>query len=76
MVEPLADKPSGTSVDAWLTDISKGSNLNPHVHEQKLTLNDLPALKVRYRTRDGEEMEAVYVASGSETFAVAITLIH
>jgi len=70
MVESLGDKPSDTSADAWLADVSKTANLNQHVHEQKLTLNGLPALKVHYCTDYGLEMEAVYVVSGSETFEI------
>lgn len=72
MVEPLQSKPSATSVDAWLTEISIEANLNPHVTEQKLKLNGLPALKVRYRHPDGD-MEEVYVVSGSKTFSVGFS---
>ena len=70
MVSPLASKPSGISVDAWLADISKRANLNPHIAEQKLSVNGLPALRVRYRHPDGDS-EEVYVISGSQTFSIA-----
>ena len=72
MVQPLADKPSGTTVDAWLTKISQTTNLNPQLAAQRLTLNDLPALKARYRNPNGggHEMEQVYVVSSSRTFAI------
>ena len=72
MVQPLADKPSGTTVDEWFTKISQTTNLNPRLAEQRLTLNDLPALKVRYRNPNGggHEMEEVYVVSDSRTFAI------
>jgi hypothetical protein len=73
MVEPLADKPSNTSVDAWLAYISGRANLNPHIREKKLTLNGQPALKVRYHTADGEEVAAVYVVAGSDTFSVTFS---
>lgn len=73
MVSPIADRPRDTSVDAWLADISKGANLNPHLHEQKLTLNGLPALKVRYLTADHQQMEDVYVVSGSKTFSISFS---
>ena len=73
MVSPLASKPSDTSVDAWLTDTSNGANLNTHVAEQSLTLNGLPALKVRYSTADGQAVEDVYVASGTRTFSMAFS---
>jgi len=37
---------------------------------EKMRVNDFPALKVRYRTESGEEMECIYVAAGSLTVAV------
>jgi hypothetical protein len=72
MVEHLADKPSDLTVDAWLTKIRETANLNPRLTEQSFTLNDLPALKVRYRnpSGDGQEMEEVYVVCDSRTFAI------
>lgn len=72
MVEPLADERSGTTVDAWFTKIKQTANLNPQLTEQRLTLNGLPALKVRYRNPigGGHEMEEVYVVSDSRTFAI------
>jgi len=73
MVEPLADKPSSESVNAWLTEVSMTNNVNLQIHEGTLTLNGLPALKVRYRTGTGEEMETVYMVSGSQTFAVTFS---
>jgi hypothetical protein len=73
MVQPLADKPSDTSTDAWLSNISKTTNLNPHVKEEKLILHGQPALKVRYRTSEEKEVEEVYLVSGSNTFSVLFT---
>ena len=73
MVEPLADKPPETSPDAWLVDIAKTANTNPHIHEESLILNDRPALKVRYRTQFGHQMEALYVVSGTRTIEVAFS---
>lgn len=72
MVEPLQDKPSGMALDGWFIEIKKTANLNPRLTEQRFILNDLPALKVRYRNlhEGGDEMEAVYVVSGSRTFAI------
>ncbi|MCL4523653.1 MAG: hypothetical protein M1453_08515 [Acidobacteria bacterium] len=72
MVVHLVDKPPGMSADQWFADIKQTANLNPRINEQRLTLNDLPALKVRYRNSSGGglEMEAVYVLSGSKTFAI------
>jgi hypothetical protein len=70
MVEHLASKPSGSSVDAWFADISKTANLNPRLNEERITLDGSPALKVRYHTATGDEMEVVYVVFGLETFEI------
>jgi hypothetical protein len=71
MVEHLASKPSGTSVDAWFADVSKTANLNPRLSEERMNLDGLPALKVRYRTATSDDTESVYVVSGSETFEIS-----
>jgi hypothetical protein len=70
MVEPLADRPSDASADSWLIQVAKTANLNPHLQEQRLLLDDQPALRVRYRTSSGQQMEAVYVVFGSKTFEI------
>jgi hypothetical protein len=70
MVEQLADKPPSRSVDEWLSNIATSANVNPHIRDEKFVLNNLPALKVRYRTAHQSEMEEVYVLSGSKTFSV------
>jgi hypothetical protein len=70
MVERLASKPPETSVDAWFENISKTANLNPRLREERIMLDRLPALRVAYRTATGDEMEAVYVVSGLETFEI------
>jgi hypothetical protein len=72
MVEPLKERPEGTPVDTWLSQFSKGNNFNLPILQQRLTLNTLPCLRVRYRTTDADEdqMEYVYVVSGNKTFAV------
>lgn len=71
-IEHLADRPTGMSVDAWLADIRQKANLNPRLSEGRFTLNDLPALKVRYRNSSGSgvETETVYVISDTQTFAI------
>lgn len=73
MVEPLKDKPTGVSVEAWFTEVKRTANLNPQISEQRLKLGHLPALKVRYRNPSGggREMEEVYVVSGSQTFSIS-----
>jgi hypothetical protein len=74
MVGPLQDKPSGmTTDDDWLGKISKTNNVNKQIAEEKVRLNRIPALKVRYRTENREEMESVYLAVGSRTFVVNFT---
>jgi hypothetical protein len=73
MVEQLGAKPVGTSDDAWLANIARTANLNKQVAESRMKLNGLPALKVRYRTASGGEMEAVYVLAGVETFEVSFS---
>ena len=72
MVEHLADKPSGTGVDIGLAELKQTANLNPRLKEERFTTHDLPALRVLYRnpSNGGEEMESVYVVSGSLTFAI------
>ena len=71
-IEHLADRSSGMSVDAWFADIRQKANPNPRLSEERFTLNDLPALKVRYRNPSGggSETETVYVVSDTQTFAV------
>jgi hypothetical protein len=70
IVEPLAEKPSNTSPDSWLSEVAKTANVNPHIDEQELKVNDLPALKVCYRTSSDQQIESVYVLSGLKTFEI------
>jgi len=73
MISPLEDKPSSTTLDAWFNDIKQRANRNPEISEERLTLGELPALKVRYRnpSNGGREMEDVYVVSGLQTFSIS-----
>jgi hypothetical protein len=75
MIEHLADKPSGMTVDTWFAEIKQTNNLNPRLKERSFMLHDLPALSVRYRNPNngGEETETVYVMSGSRTFAIGFS---
>jgi hypothetical protein len=70
MVEPLRDRPSRTAEDDWLSNISKTANVNAQISKEKMRVDRFPALKVRYRTKDGDEMESVYVAARSRTLVV------
>jgi photosystem II reaction center protein PsbP len=73
MIEHLASKPKTADTDSWVADVKRTANLNPIVNEEKLSLNGLPALKVRYRTASGTEMQEVYVVSGTSTFSIAFS---
>lgn len=72
MISHLEDKPSSTTPDAWFNDIKQLANQSPRISEERLTLGDLPALKVRYRNPSGggREMEHMYVISDSQTFSI------
>jgi|SRR5580658_961 hypothetical protein len=72
IIEHLADKPPGTDLAAWFTQIKRTANLNDGLTEQSLTLNGRRALKVRYRDLQAHtpEVETVYLVSGSQTFAI------
>ncbi len=74
-ISRVVDKPANKNVDEWLTSLKSTLNLNPILKEEKITINNLPALKVRYRNpyAGGQESETVYVVSGSETFTVAFS---
>ncbi|MGB0121986.1 MAG: hypothetical protein WA419_06725 [Silvibacterium sp.] len=72
MIEHLADKPVNDSADEWFTKLKRTADLNLPVRERRSTLDGLPTLEVRYRASPGSEGEtdAVYVISGSKTFAI------
>jgi hypothetical protein len=70
MVEPLAEKPFDESTDSWLAKMAETANVNPHLHEERIKVNEQPSLKVRYRTSTGQQMEEVYVLSNRKTFKI------
>jgi len=72
MVQHLADQPSNLSLDQWFTEIKGTANRNPQVSEERVSLDGLAALKVRYRNPDngGYWMEAVYVVGHRQTFSI------
>ena len=74
-VSHVVDKPANKSIDEWLVGLKTTLNLNPILKEEKITINNLPALKVRYRNpyAGGQESETVYLVSGSQTFTVAFS---
>lgn len=73
MISHLDNKPPSTTMDAWFNDIKQRANLNPRISEERLTLGDLPALKVRYRNPSSgrREMEHVYIVSDPQTFSIS-----
>lgn len=73
MVEPLASKPTHETADEWLSEIAGSANLNPQLGAKKLTVSGLPALRVLYRTSNGQQMEAVYVVAGRQTFSIGFS---
>ena len=74
-ISHVADKPTNKNVDEWLAGLKTTLNLNPILKEEKITINNLPALKVRYRNpyAGSQESEAVYLVSGSQTFTIAFS---
>lgn len=72
MIAPLEDKPASMALDAWFNDIKK-RHPHPQISEQRLTLGELPALKVRYRNPSdgGREMEVVYVVFDSQAYSLS-----
>ena len=73
MIQRLADKPSHERIDVWFADLKETADLNPIIKEQRLSLNNLPALRVRYRnpSNGGLEIDTVYVVTGSRTFEIS-----
>jgi hypothetical protein len=72
MVERLASKPVGETVERWLHKMSEG-NSNPRISEETLLLDGMPALRVRNRHRLGWEFETVYVIRNADTFSIGIS---
>lgn len=58
MVEHLADKPSGMSLDDWFGDLKQKANLNPRLSEGVTVILQC----------GGFETESVYVVSEAQTF--------
>jgi hypothetical protein len=65
LIERLADKPSGKSVDVWLHEVAKDTVLAPIHNEQQIPLSGSKALKVA-----NEGSENIYVVRGSLTIAL------
>jgi len=72
IVQHLADQPSNVTLDGWFTEIKRTANQNPQVSEERVSLDGLAALKVRYRNPNngGYWMEAVYVIAHGQTFSI------
>lgn len=65
MIERLANKPEGKSVEAWLHEVAKDTVLSPVRGEQWITLSGSKALKVL-----NSGSENVYAVNGSLTIAI------
>jgi hypothetical protein len=72
MVQHLANQPSNVTLAQWFTEIKRTANQSPQVSEEKVSLDGLPALKVRYRNPNngGRWLEAVYVIGHGQTFSI------
>lgn len=71
MVERLADKPAGRSVDSWLHEVSRNTVAGRRANEEWIYLDGVPALRVENRDdRNSLESENLYVVSGLKTFAI------
>jgi hypothetical protein len=72
MVQHLANQPSNVTLDQWFMEIQRTANQSPQVSEEKVSLDGLPALKVRYRnpSNGGRWLEAVYVVADRQTFSI------
>ena len=72
MVEHLQDRPPEMNVERWFAKLRGTANLNAEIRTERVSIGNLPALKVRYRnTASDTEMEEIYVISGSRTFAIS-----
>jgi hypothetical protein len=65
MIERLADKPDGTTADAWLHEVANSTVLSPIRREEWITLSGSRALKVV-----NEGSENIYALRGSLTVAI------
>ena len=70
MIERLVDKPDNQTLEAWLDDIQRTTNLNAAISEQWITVGGKRALKVINRNRDSTTSENIYVVHGAKTFAI------
>ena len=72
MVEHLQDKPSGLSVERWLSEVMKTNNLNPVLKKWNFTLNGLPALRVLYQAH-ASQIDETYVVAHAQTFSISFS---
>jgi hypothetical protein len=70
MIEHLIEKPSDRTLQQWLDDIKKTTNLNPIASEEWITVAATRALKAIDRNRDSTESENFYIVDGLKTFAI------
>jgi hypothetical protein len=75
-VERLGGRPPGMGIDDWFADIKQSENLIPEEDKDlRITLNDLPALKVRFHNpKDADnEIEVVYVLNALQTYSLTFS---
>jgi hypothetical protein len=75
-VERLGGRPPGMSIDDWFADIKQSESLIPEEDKDlRITLNDLPALKVRFHNpKDANnEIEVVYVLNALQTYSLTFS---
>jgi len=70
MIEHLASKPAGETVEHWLEKMSQ--NPNPRMSQERLLIDGMPALKVRSRSSVGRAFETVFIIRNSDTFSIEI----
>jgi len=72
LVERLADKPEGGTIEQWLTGL-KGAIAGPVVNEKWISLGAERALRVTYRSSDSTTEDGIYVAHGVKTLSFLAT---
>ena len=73
MIEPLADKPQEVDVATWLADVAANANQNTHELDMHVVVDGQPALRVQYRTPQGQAMEEIYVVAGQKTLSIGFS---
>jgi len=70
MIEPLADRRAGQSIQQWLDEVQHITVLSPALSKQWVFIDGAPTLRVMNRPSDSGGTENNYVAHGLKTFAI------